>query len=435
MGKGEGAEETPGTRSHRAQTPSLPQALTTAAISCTRDLPRGLGALVTLAQLPQAEPIGRLWLGVLLRRGPRRGPGSCSGKWGESGAASTQSPRTHSCCRGCLSLNCWGSLFLAGPNLSVEPLAGPRLRELTPERQAEWTPPFFPQPRWEHARKQQREESQRGLLSPLRARMAAAQTQQSGEGNMSGKIPLRTSRGFVREEAGEGTLRGALEGPGSAMRSMAATAAAAAPPPGRSPGPWPRAAPAPSQDPRPRNPRPRTRTEPATARLGGRGFESGRAYQVFPESPRGQVHVRPLDCPRSRRGQAERVRDRRRPGPTPRPAFGAPLSPWPYDPNFPPSRGAGSFRASRALGSVSAATSELGNKEGKQARRGEERKKYCGEGAGYLEIPQPEILPRSCLGLFFSEGVNNHHSALEGAPLPSLWSWCSGTLLGHLCVL
>lgn len=143
---------------------------------------------------------------------------------------------------------------------------------------------------------------------------------------------------------------------------------------------------------------------PAAARLGGRGFESGRAYQVVPGSPRGQVHVRPLDCPRSRRRQAERVRDRRRPGPTPRPAFGAPLSPWPCDPNFPPSRGAGSFRASRALGSVSAATSELGNKEGKQARRGEERKKYGGEGAGYLEIPQPEIPPRSCLGLFFLKG-------------------------------
>ena len=84
MGKGEGAEETPGTRSHRAQTPSLPQALTTAAIACTRDLPRGLGASATLAQLPQAEPIGRLWLGVLLRRVPRRGQGSCSSKRDES---------------------------------------------------------------------------------------------------------------------------------------------------------------------------------------------------------------------------------------------------------------------------------------------------------------------------------------------------------------
>lgn len=56
---------------------------------------------------------------------PGWGQGSCSGKWGGSGAVSTWTPRTHSCCRGCLSLKCWGSLSLAGPNLSVEPPGRP----------------------------------------------------------------------------------------------------------------------------------------------------------------------------------------------------------------------------------------------------------------------------------------------------------------------
>lgn len=159
--------------------------------------------------------------------------------------------------------------------------------------------------------------------------------------------------------------------------------------------------------PKPRSPEARAaRSDPGRPRRTGWG-EGGGAGALTGSSrgaPRGQVHVRPLDCPRSRRGRAERGRDGRRPGSPPRPALGAPLSPWPCDPNFPPGRGAGSFRASRALGWVSAATSELGNKEGKQAGRGEERKKYAGGGrggAGYLEIRQFEIPPRAFWGCFF----------------------------------
>lgn len=162
---------------------------------------------------------------------------------------------------------------------------------------------------------------------------------------MSGKIPFRTSRVFVRK-ARAGGFAG-RRAAGSAVRSMAATVTAAPPAPAPAPrapppGPIPSPNPGPAPDP------------------GGRGGRRGRGRQSrapltrsspgAPRSRRSQVHVRPAHGPRSRRGRAERGRERP-PAPghaAPGPA--APLSPRFRDPNFAHSRGAGSFRASRGSG-------------------------------------------------------------------------------------
>lgn len=171
---------------------------------------------------------------------------------------------------------------------------------------------------------------------------------------MSGKIPSELPEALLGRRPGGHTSWG-LGGPRLPVRSYGSRGGAPSPTETRAPA----ACLSGSLDPGrgPLSPRPRSRTGPAAARLrrGGWGRESGRAYRVIPGSPRGQVHVRPLDSPRFPRGQAERGRDRRRPWSSPSRAFGAPLSPWPCDPNFLPSRGAGSFRALRMLGSVSAA--------------------------------------------------------------------------------
>lgn len=202
---------------------------------------------------------------------------------------------------------------------------------------------------------------------------------------MSGKIPVRTSRGFVREEAGEGALRGAPEGRGSAGRSHGGRGA-----PSRASGPGP-GPPAPGPPtPKPRSPEARAALgpRPAAAHGVGRGREERARLPGRPGEPRAVKFTSgPWTVRGPRRGPPERGRARRRPGSPARGALGAPLSPWPCDPNFPHSRGAGSFRASRALGWVSAATSELGNKEGKRAGRGEERKKYAGAGRWLLRNP------------------------------------------------
>lgn len=195
-----------------------------------------------------------------------------------------------------------------------------------------------------------------------------------------GQTPFRTSRVFVRRRPGRAAFarrrpraqRCALWRP----QRWQPPRSPRAPPPGLSPGPWPW-------------PRPR----PAAEGAQGEGGRAGAAYQVVPERPRGpggrqqsQVHVRPADCPRSgaRPGRA-RLREAASPGHS-RAWPAAPLSPWPHDPNFPHNHGAGSFRASRALGWVSARTSELGNKEGERAGRGEQRKKYGGNRAGHSDI-------------------------------------------------
>lgn len=106
----------------------------------------------------------------------------------------------------------------------------------------------------------------------------------------------------------------------------------------------------------------------------------GRALTRWSQRPRGagtrgQVQVRPRRPSRVPARSPSRVQTRS----PPRPA-GALLSPWPRHPNFVHSRRAGSFRASRTLGWVSAATSELGNKEG-ESRPGRGRKRTAGRAA------------------------------------------------------
>ncbi|CAI9165821.1 unnamed protein product [Rangifer tarandus platyrhynchus] len=198
---------------------------------------------------------------------------------------------------------------------------------------------------------------------------------------MSGKIPFRTSRVFVRK-AGAGGFAG-RRAAGSAVRSMAATVTAAppapeparrAPPPGPIPGP----------EPRPTDP-------------GGPGgvprakaAEPGAAYQVIPGCPAVTAGVKFTSGLRTVRGPgaagpSEAARGRRPRG-TLHPAPRRRCHPGPATPTL---RTVAELEVSGlrgALGWVSAASSELGNKEGAQAWRGEERKKYDGETPGYLEI-------------------------------------------------
>lgn len=194
-------------------------------------------------------------------------------------------------------------------------------------------------------------ENQSELLSPLRALMAAAQTQRPRVAEvergtkMSGKIPFPTSRVFVRK-AREGGFAG-RRAAGSAVRSMAATVTAAPPAPApapRAPPPGPIPGPEPQPSPGPRRPRGAPRA---------RAAEPGAAYQVIPGAPRSppESSSRPA-CARSEvQARPGRVRPREAAGPgarRTRPA--APLSPRSRDPNFAHSRGAGSFRASRGSG-------------------------------------------------------------------------------------
>ncbi|KAM5251303.1 uncharacterized protein RBU33_024161 isoform 1-T1 [Hipposideros larvatus] len=158
--------------------------------------------------------------------------------------------------------------------------------------------------------------------------------------------------------------------------------------------------------PEPRTPTPaRAPALPAAEGARGEGGRAGAAYPVVPKRPRSQVHVRPAGGPRS--GGA-RPREAAAPGHSrARPA--APPAPRPRDPNFPRSHGAGSFRASRARGWVSAATPELGNKGGARAGRGEQRKTPGGDGParrhpGNLKAHQK---PRAC---FVLRGKQPPHS-------------------------
>lgn len=165
-----------------------------------------------------------------------------------------------------------------------------------------------------------------------------------------------------------------------------------APPPGPSPAPQPSQGPTP-----PAVPVPRARA---------RGLESERHLPDRP-APCGswqqhsQVHVRPA---RSGGGQAglglegSRPRGTATPGPA---RAGTPWSPGPCDPNFPHSSGAGSFRASRALGWVSAATSELGNKEGARLGEGSGERQTAEPGQPLRRPKDGEFHPEA-LGLVFS---------------------------------
>lgn len=169
-----------------------------------------------------------------------------------------------------------------------------------------------------------------------------------------------------------------------------------APPPGRSPAP--RLARA-----RPRRPcRCPARGRESERHLPGRPGPRARRWQ------RSQVHVRPAGSLRSggRPGQARPGHEGSPPGSPPRPAplgRAAPRSPRPRDPNFPHSRGAGSFRASRALGRVSAATSELGNKEGAGWERGAEEGRRWSQG-GRSGVPRTGNSTQKLWDLAFLKG-------------------------------
>lgn len=198
---------------------------------------------------------------------------------------------------------------------------------------------------------------------------------------MSGKIPFRTSRVFVRK-ARAGGFAG-RRAAGSAVHSMAATVTAAPPRPRPPPG---RPLPARSPAPTPAQPR----TPAAAGGAEGEGDRAGRRLPGHPPVPRGPAGVKFTSGLRTVRGPgaagpSEAARGRRPRG-TPHPAPRRRCHPGSATPTL---RTVAELEVSGlrgALGWVSAASSELGNKEGAQAWRGEERKKYDGETPGYSEI-------------------------------------------------
>lgn len=151
------------------------------------------------------------------------------------------------------------------------------------------------------------------------------------------------------------------------------------PPPGR---PLPARSPAPT----PAQPR----TPAAAGGAEGEGGRAGRRLPGHPPVPRGPAGVKFTSGLRTVRGPgaagpSEAARGRRPRG-TPHPAPRRRCHPGSATPTL---RTVAELEVSGlrgALGWVSAASSELGNKEGAQAWRGEERKKYDGETPGYSEI-------------------------------------------------
>lgn len=247
-------------------------------------------------------------------------------------------------------------------------------------------------------------ENQSELLSPLRALMAAAQTQQPRVAEvergtkMSGKIPFPTSRVFVRK-AREGGFAG-RRAAGSAVRSMAATVTAAPPAPApapRAPPPGPIPGPEPQPSPGPRRPRGAPRA---------RAAEPGAAYQVIPGAPRSppESSSRPA-CARSEvQARLGRVRPREAAGPgarrtrprgaavtpVPRPQLCAQSRSW----KFPGFAGLWAGFQQRRL--------SLATKRERRPGEGRKEKNTMGRRLATQKSPGPEIPPRNCLGMFFS---------------------------------
>ena len=249
---------------------------------------------------------------------------------------------------------------------------------------------------------------------------------------MSGKIPFRTSRVFVREEAGAGGLRWAEgRGLGRALHGGhghghgggGGGAPPPSPPPAPPPGPAPAPPPGPSLAP--------ARAQRAAGGPAGAGGGTGAAYQVIPGCPRGPAGVKFTSGPQTVRGlgaagQSEAAGGRR-PRVTAAAGPAAPLSLRSRDPNFPHSRGAGSFRASRALGWVSAATSELGNKEGKQAWRGRKERKTLRAARLLRSLQNLKFHPEAFFGRFFLSGKQPPRLRMEPFLVSASHGW-----LGHL---
>ncbi|XP_044918453.1 collagen alpha-1(III) chain-like [Felis catus] len=164
-----------------------------------------------------------------------------------------------------------------------------------PERvttlEVQWHPPPRPPASLSQSggggRARNRGESPSGLVSPLRAWMAAAQTQQPLGGNVSGRFPPELPRLCSGGGRGGQTSRGA-GGPGL---GGALSWRPRRPLPARDPAPAPRAAhpeapkPRSPEAPKPRSPGRALGPRPAAAHGVGRGRGSGRAYRVVPGSP------------------------------------------------------------------------------------------------------------------------------------------------------
>lgn len=174
----------------------------------------------------------------------------------------------------------------------------------------------------------------------------------------------------------------------------------------------------------------RRRDAPSRCRRGPARRGPGPALTRWSRRPRGagargQVQVQPRGPSQVPARSPGGVRPRK-----PQRPAGALLSPWPRHPNFVHSRRAGSFRASRTLGWVSAATSELGNKEG-ESRPGEREEEDCRRGPAQ-KAPELEIPPTRLLGFVFFLGGKQERPAPGRDALPRALVPLWGGLLWHL---
>lgn len=255
-------------------------------------------------------------------------------------------------------------------------------------------------------------ENQSELLSPLRALMAAAQTAARGR-KCRERFPSELPESlFGRRPGRAASLGGGPRAEPCApwrprsrrRRRRPPRSPPGAPPPGPSPVPAP--------GPGPRRPRGAPR-----ARAGERAPLT-RSSRSAPRSRRSQVHVRPADCPRSRRGRAERGRERPPARVTPHAAPRRRCHPGPATPTF---RTVAELEVSGLRGRWAGFLQcRLSLATKRESRLGEGRKERntMGRGPATEKSPGLEIPPEAFFACFFLSGKHPPQLRME----PLLWS-------------